>query len=117
MDQGILVVDETRNGTGTHMLMPTDASVDSFYNYLLAGYSYHEFDVYAENRAPNVLDFEHYSTIIWHHDVTYQTKIDDSEPALKAFLNLVKDSHHKEKSKTQLFPFRNWMTKNRMKSL
>jgi len=86
MDLGLLVIDETRNGTGTHMLMPADSSVDSFYDNLLIGYSYQQFDVYTENRAVNVLDIAHYSTIIWHHDVTYDTKIDDSETALEAFI-------------------------------
>jgi len=86
MDQDILIIDETRNGNGSSMLMPTDVAVDSFYNYLLTGYSTTQFDVTSEGRALNVLDFAHYSTLIWHNDVSYQTIINQSESAIHAYM-------------------------------
>ena len=87
MDQGILLVDETRNGDGGNMWTPTDGAVDSFYNSLLDGFSYQQLDIINENRPLNVSDVEHYSTIIWHHDVLYTSYLSQSEITLRTYLN------------------------------
>jgi hypothetical protein len=86
LDRDILLIDETRNGSGSSMLDPTDAAVDSFYHQLLSGYNYDDLDVIAEDRAPDVFDISHYKLLIWHYDVIEQTRIQQSVPALKAYL-------------------------------
>ncbi len=86
MDQGILVIDETRNGNGSNMLAPTDAAVDAFYDSLLMGYPHQQLDVLSENRAPTVLDFAPYSLIVWHHDVLNSSFISESEQELESYL-------------------------------
>jgi len=83
----ILVIDETRNGNGTHMLLPTDQAVDAFYDSLLAGYTYQQLDIIAEDRAPTVLDFAPYSVVLWHHDVPFQSRIGEAENEIRNYLN------------------------------
>ncbi len=87
MDQGILVVDETRDGNGSHMFLPLDDAVDIFYDSLLSRYTHTQFDITAEGRAPTVQDLGLYSLVIWHHDVIYQTVISSTESELAAYLN------------------------------
>lgn len=87
MDQGILVVDETRNGNGSNMLDPSDAAVDAFYDSLLQGLPHQQFDVIQENRAPDVFDLAPFSAVLWHHEVDYPTVADESEPELQAYLD------------------------------
>ncbi|MFZ0391262.1 MAG: M1 family aminopeptidase, partial [Calditrichia bacterium] len=86
MDLGILVVDETRDGNGANMLNPADPAVDQYYADLLSGFPQQQFDVAAENRAPQVLDFARYPLIIWHHEVNAPSKIFQSQQALQAYL-------------------------------
>jgi hypothetical protein len=87
MDQGILIIDETRNGNSSNMLLPTDEAVDLFYDFLLSGYPHVEFDVITEGRSPNVLDFAPYSVLIWHHDVPFQSVLGQAEAELTAYLS------------------------------
>ncbi|MCU0606673.1 MAG: M20/M25/M40 family metallo-hydrolase [Candidatus Edwardsbacteria bacterium] len=66
LDQGILLVDETKNWTtGSY---PRDTTQDNLYHALLAGYAYtdHEFDSLV--RQPVEADFAPYSTVVWHTD-------------------------------------------------
>lgn len=86
MNQGILLVDETRNGNGTHMLLPTDQAVDSFYHNLLSEYTFTEFDVINEGCAPSLLDLGDYALVIWHHDVNYQTVVAEIQSEIGTYL-------------------------------
>ncbi|MCH7761432.1 M28 family peptidase [candidate division TA06 bacterium] len=64
MDQGILVVDETRDGSGSPP-SPTDAQVDDFYANILSGYTFTEWD-YNSLGALSLSDLGAYSTVLWH---------------------------------------------------
>lgn len=86
LDQGILIVDETRNGNGSNMLSPTDEAVDVFYDSLLAGIPYQQLDLISENRAPDVFDLAPYSLVLWHHDVPHPTRLAETESALRPYL-------------------------------
>lgn len=87
MDQGILIIDETRNGDGSNMLLPTDAAVDVFYDSLLSGHPHSQFDVISEGRSPDVFDFAPFSALIWHHDVPLQSELPEAEAELRAYLD------------------------------
>jgi len=87
LNQGILIIDETRNGNGSNMLLPTDEAVDAFYDTLLTGYPQSQFDVVSEGRSPNVLDFAPYSVLVWHHDVPYTSVLTQAEVELRAYLD------------------------------
>ncbi|UCF62768.1 MAG: T9SS type A sorting domain-containing protein [bacterium] len=86
MDLDILVVDETRNGSGSSMLDPTDEVVDLFYDSILLNYAHDQLDVITAGRAPDVFDFAHYKLVIWHYDVASQTVINESLAAIRAYL-------------------------------
>jgi hypothetical protein len=64
LDQGILVVDETADGSGM-MLSPTDDQVDDFYDAVLERFYKKDFDV-IESNGIGLADMGAYSTIIWH---------------------------------------------------
>jgi len=62
----ILIVDETRDGTGT-AASPSDQMVDDFYRNLLVNYAYTEFDL----KTAGTLDattFANYDLVLWHDD-------------------------------------------------
>jgi len=61
LDQGILVVDETRNYT----TLP-DELQDDFYQYVLGGTVFAEYEYGSEEEAPRLADLAPYSTIVWH---------------------------------------------------
>ncbi len=65
MDQGILVVDETKDGNGT-VGNPTDQMVDEFYEAVIPT-DFISYD-YVENGMPSLELMANYSTIIWHDD-------------------------------------------------
>lgn len=68
-NQGILLVDETKNGNGTQGF-PNDAQVDSVYHTALqnAGRTWTEWeDKDGSNRPPKEV-LRYYSTVIWHSD-------------------------------------------------
>jgi len=71
LDHGILLVDETRNGTGVRG-SPNDAQKDAYYHYLLQGSRYQDWDV-TQQGVPLAGEIGPYSTIIWHAD-DYQTQ-------------------------------------------
>jgi hypothetical protein len=60
LDQGILLVDETRNSA-----TPSDEQQDGFYRTLLQGFTYAEFEYGSLAEAPVLSDLAPYSTIIW----------------------------------------------------
>lgn len=63
---GILLVDETFNGTGA-LLQPTDKQVDDFYAEALAGWkvAFHDAD---EMKGAKLADMGQFSTVIWAGD-------------------------------------------------
>lgn len=65
-DLGFLVIDETRDGTGT-AISPTDQMVDNFYSSALEGFSFSQWD-YALQGAPSLSELSHYPLILWHAD-------------------------------------------------
>ncbi len=66
LDQGILVVDETRNWTSGNY--PHDTTQDNFYQYIMDGYYYSEYEYGSASDKPVLSDFVPYSTIIWFAD-------------------------------------------------
>jgi hypothetical protein len=72
LDHGILLVDETRNGTGVRG-SPNDAQQDAFYHFMLQGTRYTDWDVTLQG-PPSAGDFGPYSTIVWHAD-DYQQQL------------------------------------------
>ncbi|RKX70008.1 hypothetical protein DRP43_03800, partial [candidate division TA06 bacterium] len=66
MDNGILLIDETKDGDGGP-ITPYDETVDSLYHYVLQNYSVTDYDYASE--GPIEIDFlSHYSTVIWYDD-------------------------------------------------
>jgi hypothetical protein len=83
-DHGILLVDETRNGSGQRG-SPSDAQQDAFYHALLRGFSYTDWDATVSG-VPLAGDVGPYSTIVWHADDYTQQEI---RPALPGLTNLL----------------------------
>ena len=65
-DQGFLVVDETRNGTGTS-ISPTDAMVDDFYSYVLQDFNHSVWDLDTQGTLA-LSDLSHHPLVLWHCD-------------------------------------------------
>jgi hypothetical protein len=63
LDQGILLVDETRN----YQNLP-DSLQDAFYDYVMAGSQFIEFEYGALDERPILADMGPYSTVVWHAD-------------------------------------------------
>ncbi len=72
LDQGILVIDDTRNGTGAPN-NPDDFMVDEFYQQALDT-PYTNYDITTQG-MPNLDLMRHYSLIIWHDDDFSQHQI------------------------------------------
>ena len=85
LDQGILLVDETNNWTTT--LFPRDTQQDSFYNYLLSGYKYEQYDFGSTAQKPVLGDFGPYSTVLWHSDDPSQFLSSNDSSALREYLS------------------------------
>ncbi|MFO7652002.1 MAG: M28 family peptidase [bacterium] len=84
LDRGILLVDETRDGSGTPG-SPSDAQQDAFYHALLQGYAFADWDAAADG-VPGAGDFGPYSTVFWHADDYTQQLIAPSVPGLANYL-------------------------------
>ena len=82
LDHGILLVDETRNGTGQRG-SPSDAQQDAYYHYLLQGSCYQDWDV-TQQGVPMAGDIGPYSTLVWHAD-DYQEQL--VYPAVQGLAN------------------------------
>lgn len=73
MDRGLLVVDETKDGSGGSPILPTDEMVDSFYDYLITPVMYTEWDC-VDNGLPPLDTLAHYAQVLWHDDdMSYST--------------------------------------------
>ncbi len=84
LERGILLVDETRDGSGAPG-SPSDAQQDAFYHALLAGYTFTDWDAAAAG-IPGAGDFGPYSTVFWHADDYTQQLIAPSVPGLANYL-------------------------------
>jgi len=85
LDHGILLVDETRNGTGVRG-SPNDAQQDAYYHYLLQGSRYQDWDV-TQQGVPLAGDVGPYSTIVWHADDYQQQLVYPAVPGLANYLS------------------------------
>ena len=85
LDHGILLVDETRNGTGAPC-NPTDEQVDSFYHALLDTYEYDEWDIDSDG-MPTIYDCGIYGIIIWYADDYAAPHLHEVVDELKLYLD------------------------------
>lgn len=83
LDQGILVVDETRNGTN-----PPDSLQDAFYQFIMDNYAYDEYEYDGAPQAPCFADFVAYSSILWHADDYIENLISDHIAEIQGYLDL-----------------------------
>lgn len=83
---GILVVDETYDSSGI-LMYPDDFQVDEFYNNLLYGFNFKQYDI-AKEKSINLADLGAYSTVIWHgNDFIDYSIPQNSQNILKEYLN------------------------------
>ena len=82
LDQGILVIDETDQ---INPAFPTNAEVDSFYQYLLQGYEYTEWDVDEQGDLPPLSEMAKYSSVVWHSDEMFTSQFIGSVYPLKSY--------------------------------
>lgn len=75
LNQGILVVDETRDNNGT-VMNPTDTMVDDFYSSVI-NEDFTSWDV-ASQGLPGVEIIKNYSMVIWHDDDLNMSMIDEN---------------------------------------
>ena len=67
MDQGILVIDETRDYGGATPFLPTDVQVDEFYAGLLEDFAAPaHLDLATEPAVPGLADLGPFSSVLWH---------------------------------------------------
>jgi hypothetical protein len=83
-DWGLLVVDETRNGTGS-ILSPTDAMVDDFYHNGIAPFPYTSWD-FDTMGSPTLSTLSHYPAVIWHSDDYSQIQLGASLSVLSSYI-------------------------------
>ncbi|PKN79351.1 MAG: leucyl aminopeptidase [Candidatus Cloacimonetes bacterium HGW-Cloacimonetes-1] len=65
LSEGILVIDETLDGSGSSPFQPTDEAVDTFYAGMLTPFTTTTIDA-AETNALRLSDIGIYSSILWH---------------------------------------------------
>ncbi len=86
LDKGILLVDETKNGTG-NLFDPTDAEVDEYYNNILSYFYHNNYDVDITGEI-KLADLGAFSTIIWQgNDNTEFTSALSAVDAVKKYLD------------------------------
>jgi hypothetical protein len=83
LDQGILVIDETKDGNGS-VGNANDEQVDEFYQNIIPT-DFTEYDYYSEG-APSLALLSNYSTVIWHDDDLTLHYINDNTDALGNYL-------------------------------
>jgi hypothetical protein len=85
LDQGILVVDETKNWTtGT---WPRDPAQDSLYEYILGGLAHQQHDLGSAADRPLLADLVPFSTILWHGDDYTELLASGSVTDLRKYLD------------------------------
>ncbi len=85
LDHGILLVDETRNGTGQRG-SPNDTQQDAFYHFVLQGARYTDWDA-TQQGVPLAADVGPYSTIVWHADDYQEQLVYPAIPGLANYLS------------------------------
>lgn len=80
----LLVVDETRDGTGT-AISPDDAMVDNFYATCLNPIVFDTWDV-ATSGMPTLTQLGTYKVILWHADDFSQNMLGDFQPILGGYM-------------------------------
>jgi hypothetical protein len=86
LDKGILLVDETNDGTGA-LLSPTDEQVDGFYNQLLSNFTKTDYNVLTDG-TPALSDLGAYSTVIWQADDNSDfTSAQSAQQTIKEYLD------------------------------
>ncbi|UCG92213.1 MAG: M28 family peptidase, partial [candidate division WOR-3 bacterium] len=88
LDQGILIVDETRNSPFPPNPPPPDSLQDEFYRYILDGYRYTEFEFDSLVHHPIFADVVPYSTILWHADDYSELMAEDNVEELMDYLDV-----------------------------
>ncbi len=86
LNQGILVIDDTYNGTG-ELTNPTDEEVDNYFRDILNDFEINNYDLIS---SPNILvsDIGKYSTLIWHKNDNRSTSaLSSFTETLKRYLN------------------------------
>jgi hypothetical protein len=83
-DWGMLVVDETRDGTGS-LLSPTDGMVDEFYSAALSPIPYTNWDHTALG-APTLSTLSHYPLVLWHADDFSQILFSSSLETISSYI-------------------------------
>lgn len=83
-DLGMLVVDETRDGSGG-AITPTDAMVDAFYAAALEPFDYTNWD-YATQGAPMLNTLARYPLVLWHADDFTQNQLLSSLDLIGSYL-------------------------------
>ena len=86
LSRDMLVVDETRNGTGDIPASPTDTQVDSFYTAVLEGYTYDVWDVDSQG-VPGIDVLGKYKLIFWYADDYAQPYIRNVVDDIQTYLN------------------------------
>ncbi|UCG92316.1 MAG: M20/M25/M40 family metallo-hydrolase, partial [candidate division WOR-3 bacterium] len=88
LDQGIVIVDETRNSPFPPNPPPPDSLQDAFYQYILEGYRYTECDFDSLVQGLVFADFVPYSTVLWHADDYSEHMAEDNVEALRDYLDV-----------------------------
>ena len=83
-DQGFLLVDETRGGSGTN-ISPSDEMVDDFYSYVLGDFSHTVWDL-DEQGALSLGKLSHHPLILWHSDEFSNMQIIDNLDLLGSYV-------------------------------
>jgi hypothetical protein len=88
-DMGILIVDNSRDGSGAPT-MPTDEEVDDFYEDILRGYNIAGFWDISDSidAGRSVLDYDIgiYSTVLWHSDVRFGDSMAEDTTTMRKYL-------------------------------
>jgi hypothetical protein len=85
LDKGILLVDETKNGTG-NLFEPTDEEVDQFYNNILSDFYYNNYDVDITGEV-KLADLGAFSSIVWQgNDNSEFSSVLNAVNAIKEYL-------------------------------
>ncbi|MCX6152337.1 MAG: M20/M25/M40 family metallo-hydrolase [Ignavibacteriales bacterium] len=84
LDQGILVVDETKDGTGI-LTNPSDEQVDAFFNQLLSNFNKKDYDIAKEGNV-TFADLGAFSTVVWHGNDELNLLAYESKEDIKKYL-------------------------------
>ena len=81
LEKNILIVDETRDGTGS-AASPDDQMVDNFYRHILTDFNFSEYDLKSEGMI-DAKTFADFDIVVWHDE----ERVDN---LLKLYMNEVK---------------------------